>query len=240
MSKVGMQLDRLIAQREHTPQVTFPVSDAELLERYEALYTGAVSDVLREFALTDQALPAAIRPLRDEMKVAGFAFTIKSAVDPTLEGEMASRTEMLEHIRPGDVCVWNANGEDDAAHWGEVMTATSKARGCRGAVIDGGLRDTHQVLAQNYPVWYRYRSPNGSLSRCKTVGYGVPVKIGKVIVHPGDLVFADIDGAVVVPRALAHEVLTRAEEIRDAEKIIKGWADQGMPAREIVEKGGYF
>ncbi|WP_324668868.1 RraA family protein [Geochorda subterranea] len=240
MGDVRMNLEKLQALREQLPDVHFPIPEEELLARYEALYTGAVSDVLRELALTDQALPPSIHPLRDEMKVAGFAFTIRSVVDPTLKGEMETRVEMLEHIRPNTVCVWNANGDDDAAHWGEVMTATAKKRGCKGAVVDGGLRDTAQVLAQNFPVWYRYRSPNGTLSRCKITGYQVPVKIGKVIVRPGDLIFGDIDGVVVVPRELAYDVLLRAEEIKAGERIIREWVSQGMSTSDIAKRGGYF
>lgn len=235
-----MRLAKLKAVRDIVSTAEFPIPVAVLCERYEALYTGAVSDVLREFVLMDQALPHAIVPLRDEMKVAGIAFTIRSAKDPTVSGEMDTRARMLEEIHPHAVLVWDTAGEDEAAHWGEMMTATARGRGARGAVVDGGLRDTHQVLAQGFPVWHRYRTSNGSLGRCKITGYQVPITIGKVIIRPGDLIVADIDGALVVPRDIAYDVLVRAEEIQAAEKSIRQWAESGLSAGEIVGRGGYF
>lgn len=237
---VSMQLTDLIADRETPADNSFPIPQAEVLARYERLYTGAVSDVLREICLTEQALPHTIRPLRDDMAVAGFAFTIRSVVDPKVTGEMDTRAEMLERLYEDAVCVWNANGDDDAAHWGEVMTATSRARGCRGAVIDGGLRDTRQVLDQGFPVFYRYRSPNGSLSRCRITSYQEPVRIGATFVRPGDVIFGDIDGVIVIPRERALQVLARAEEIADGESELRRWVREGLTAEEIVKRGGYF
>ena len=108
-----------------------PIPEEEIITRYEQLYTGAVNDVLRELCLTEQALPHPIMPLRDEMVVAGFAFTIRSAADPTLSGELEVRVKMLDELRPNMVCVWNANGVDNASHWGGVMTRASIKRGVR-------------------------------------------------------------------------------------------------------------
>lgn len=240
MSNTGMKLDKLRALRDEVPVVELPIPTEELLTRYETLYTGAVSDVLREMTLLDQCLPYMIMPLRDDMKVAGIAFTIRSNVDPTTTGEMETRADMLGQMHDHAIVIWNANGEDYAAHWGEVMTATSKSRGCRGAIIDGGIRDTVQVLAQNFPIWYRYRTPNGSLARCKITGYQVPIQVGNVIIRPGDIIFADIDGVVIIPRVHAYDVLVRAEEIRSGEKVIRQWVDDGVSAEEIVDRGGYF
>lgn len=235
-----MRLEKLRAIRDTVTLEELHIPAKELCERYEELYTGAVNDVLREFTLLDQALPHSILPLKEEMKVAGIAFTIKSAKDPTIAGELQKRAEMLEAIEEDCICVWDTSGEDEAAHWGECMTAASKARGARGAVIDGGLRDTMQVLAQDFPVFYKYRTSNGTLARCKIIGYGIPIQIGKVIIRPGDIIFGDIDGVVVVPRNMAHDVLLRAEEIRKGEKEIRSWIRDGLSATDVVDRGGYF
>ncbi len=235
-----MNLDKLIAMRDTVSEKELPIPTKELCDRYEALYTGAINDVLREFTLVDQALPSEIMPLRDEMKTCGIAFTIKSSKDPTIGGEMNKRAEMLDAMPQDCICIWDTGGENEAAHWGEVMTAASKARGARGAVVDGGLRDTVQVLEQNFPVFYKYRTSNGSLSRCKITAYQVPIRIGKAIIKPGDILFGDIDGVVVVPRDIAYEVLVRAEEIRKNEKEIRQWVQSGTSAVEVVKKGGYF
>ncbi len=236
----GMNLEKLKALRDTIPDVEFPMPTADLLARYEALYTGAVADVLREMTLMDQVLPADIIPLREEDTVAGIAFTIRSNMDPTTEGEMETRAEMLDQIQEHAMIVWNVNGEDEAAHWGEMMTATSKSKGARGAIVQGGLRDTRQVLAQDFPVWYRYRIPNGSLARCKITGYQVPIQIGKAVIKPGDVILADLDGAVVIPREHAVAVIERAEAIRSGEAEIRDWVEDGVSTTEIVDRGGYF
>ena len=235
-----MNLEKLMAKLDGHQNVQLPVSEKELCDRYEQLYTGAVNDVLREHTLLDQTLPKEILPLKMDMKAAGIAYTIRSVKNPSLKGEMEKRAEMLDDMPEACMVVWDTGGETDAAHWGEVMTASSIARGARGAVIDGGLRDTIQVMEQHFPVFHKYRTSNGTLGRCKITDYNVPVKIGRVTIYPGDLVFADIDGVVLVPRAIAYEVLIRAEAIKNAEKEIRSWVHKGFSAKEVVKKGGYF
>jgi regulator of RNase E activity RraA len=226
--------------RDTVERIEFSLPEEEIIERYERLYTGAVNDVMREMCLNNQALPSGIMPLRDEMVVAGFAFTIRSAADPTLGGELALRVKMLDDLKPNMVCVWNANGVDNASHWGGVMTRASLKRGVRGAIIDGGIRDTKDILEQGLPIWYRYRTSNGALSRCKLTGYQVPIVIEGVIIKPGDLILADIDGALVIPRKIVETVLERAETIERNEGEIKEWVDAGLSAEDIHDRGGYF
>ncbi|MEK6481189.1 RraA family protein [Catalinimonas sp. 4WD22] len=235
-----MNLEKLEQKLDKKELAKLPISEKELCERYEELYTGAVNDVLREHALLDQALPNEIMPLAMEMKAAGIAYTIRSVKDPSFKGEMEKRAEMLDDMPRECMVVWDTGGETEAAHWGEVMTASAIARGARGAVIEGGLRDTMQVLAQNFPVFHKYRSSNGTLGRCKITAYNVSVKIGKVTIYPGDLIFADVDGALVVPREIAYEVLVRAEEIKKGEQEIRSWVKEGFSAKKVVERGGYF
>lgn len=222
------------------PIEPLPIDTGELCRRYEALYTGAVNDVLREHHLLRQALPPRIMPLERHMRVAGVVFTIKGIKDRTVEGEMEQRAAMLEALHQDSVVVWDTTEDDTSAQWGEVMTRAARRSGCRGAIIDGGVRDTQLVLEQDFPVWCCYRTSNAMLGRFRMIGYQMPVRIGEVDVNPGDIVFADIDGAVIVPRRLAVAVLERAEEVRGDEQRFKKWIDQGMSATEVVEKGGYF
>lgn len=235
-----MHLAELRQLRDQIEIVEFQVPDEEIIARYEKLYTGCVNDVLRELCLTNQALPPEIVPLRDEMVLAGFAFTIRSNADPCLEGELEIRVKMLDELKAGMVCLWNANGIDHASHWGGVMTKMSMKKGVRGAIIDGGIRDTADILSQDYRIWYRYRTSNGSLSRAKITGYQVPITIGSVLIKPGDLVFADIDGVVIVPRKLVMSVLERAESIESNEIEFKEWIDAGLSPDDVHQRGGYF
>ena len=235
-----MKLDKLIAERESISDKPFPVPVKELLARYEQLYTGAISDVLREFCLLDQALPGHLRPLRDSDVVAGIAFTVKSAPNVKITGEMTFRTKMLDEMGEGSFVVWDTSGDEKATLWGGVMTATAYGKGVRAACIDGGIRDTKQILEKPFPVYYKYRIPNGSLGRCLITHYQIPIKIGDVTIKPGDVIFADCDGVVCVPRDIAYDVLVRAEEILANEKKIFGWVAEGKSIHEITDKGGYF
>lgn len=235
-----MNLEKLIQEREVVDIQALRIPGPELLARYETLYTGAVSDVLREHCLLDQTLPGYLQPLRPERTVAGFAFTVKSAPNTKITGELTFRTQMLEEMGAGSFVVWDTSGDMESTAWGGVMTATAVGRGIRAAIIDGGIRDTKQILEKDFPVFYRYRSPNGSLGRCLISHYQTPIKIGSALVRPGDVVLGDLDGVIVVPRRIAVEVLERAEEILRNEKKIFGWVAEGETIEQITRKGGYF
>ncbi len=239
--EVGMMnLENLIEAREGISTVTFPVPEKELLSRFELLYTGAINDVLREFCLLDQALPGRIKPLREYRSVAGFAFTVKSAPNVKIQGEMEYRTQMLDDMKENVFIVWDTSRDQKATLWGGVMTATAKGKKLKAACIDGGIRDTHQILEADFPVFYEYRISNGSLGRCLITHYQIPIRIGDTTIKPGDVVIGDIDGVLVVPREIAYDVLVRAEEIRENEKKIFGWVKEGQSVRDITDKGGYF
>ena len=235
-----MNLEKLIETRESVSTEALAIPDEELLARFEQLYTGAVNDVLREFCLLDQALPYRIKPLREYQTVAGFAFTVKSSPNSKITGEMEYRSQMLDDLCPNTFIIWDTSLDEKATLWGGVMTATAKKLGVKAACIDGGIRDTHQILGAEFPVFYRYRISNGSLGRCLITHYQIPVRIGDVDVKPGDIVLGDVDGVLCVPREIACEVLLRAEEIKANEKKIFGWVDEGQSIQEITDKGGYF
>jgi 4-hydroxy-4-methyl-2-oxoglutarate aldolase len=234
-----MKLEKLIATRETISTKEFPIPVAELLARYEQLYTGAISDVLREHALLDQGIGQLI-PLRPERSVAGIAFTVKSAPNVKITGELTYRGQMLDEMQANAFVVWDTTNDEKATLWGGVMTATVVAKGVKAALIDGGIRDTHQILEKDFPVFYKYRIPNGSLGRCLITHYQTPIMIRGVVIKPGDVILGDIDGVVVVPRDISFEVLVRAEEIRANEKKIFSWVAEGQTVKQITDKGGYF
>lgn len=157
-----------------------------------------------------------------------------------IRGEMEFRTQMLEEMHENAFVLWDTTNDSKATLWGGVMTATAKGKKVKAACIDGGIRDTHQILEADFPVFYKYRTSNGSLSRCLITHYQVTIQIGDVTIKPGDIVRGDIDGVLVVPRDLAFTVLTRAEEIIANEKMIFNWVHEGQSIQAITEKGGYF
>ena len=235
-----MNLEKLIETREGISNVSFPIPDKELLSRFEQLYTGAINDVLREFCLLEQALPGRIKPLREYRSIAGFAFTVKSAPNVKIQGEMEFRIQMLDEMKEDAFIMWDTSRDEKATLWGGVMTATAKGKKLKAACIDGGIRDTHQIIEAEFPVFYEYRTSNGSLGRCLITHYQIPIKIGDVTIKPGDVVVGDIDGVLVVPRDIAYDVLIRAEEIKENEKKIFGWVHEGQSIQDITKKGGYF
>ncbi len=227
-------------QNGKTAHSPFPIPVAEMRERYLNLYTGAVNDVLRfNYQMHATSLPAAFAPLREEMKLAGMAFTVKGGPDITTEGEFEMRAEMLEALYADSVVVWDCTGDTVTSQWGEVMTMAAIKIGCRGAVING-IRDTRAIVDQGFPVFHKYKANTGMLGRFRMYHYLKPILMGEVIVNPGDWIFGDIDGVISIPQAIAYEVLIAAEKLLLKEDDIRGMVESGMTPTEVVKNGGYF
>ncbi len=227
-------------QNGKTAHSPFPIPVAEMRERYLKLYTGAVNDVLRfNYQMHATSLPSAFAPLREEMKLAGMAFTVKGGPDITTEGEFEMRAEMLEALHTDSVVVWDCTGDTVTSQWGEVMTMAAMKIGCRGAVING-IRDTQAILDQGFPVFHKYKANTGMLGRFRMYHYLKPILMGEVIVNPGDWIFGDIDGVISIPQAIAYEVLLAAEKLLLKEDDIRGMVESGMTPTEVVKNGGYF
>ncbi len=212
----------------------------ELCRRYLDLYTPAVADALRTRGLSKQILPPDILPIVPEMKLAGPAFTVKGMPDLRTEGEFERRLTMLQAISPYEISVWDTSHDGLSSHWGGVMTTAARQRGCRGAVVDGGVRDTPQILAAGFPVFARYRTPHGSLGTWRIVDFQVPIQIGDALIRPNDFVFGDTDGVVVVPREIAVDILLQAESTRGRESEMLKALVRGQDVNEVSNKYGVF
>ncbi|WP_257669406.1 RraA family protein [Parapedobacter tibetensis] len=220
--------------------VQYPVPVAEMRERYLQLFSGAINDVLRfNYKMHATSLPASYRPLRDEMKMVGQAFTVKGGPDITTDGEFEMRAEMLETLHQNSVVIWDCTGDTVTSQWGEVMTMAAGKAGCRGALVNG-IRDTQSILEQQFPVFYQYKSNTGMLGRFRMYYYQKPVLIGEIIIHPGDWIFGDIDGVIAIPAAIAYDVLVASEAIKVKEVDIKAMVESGLKPTEVVKRGGYF
>jgi regulator of RNase E activity RraA len=213
----------------------------EVSRRYTTLYTGAVSDVLDSLGLRTQALPHYLTPLTLDMMVAGPAFTGQGyIVSDTTNDDSKTRMRMLESIKPGTVSIWACDGHFGSAHWGEIMSNAARERGCRGAVVDGGLRDTRFVLNMGFPVFSRFRCSASSIGRWEIREWMIPIKIGETLVNPDDFVFGDADGVVVIPKELTIEVLLRTEEIVGRENDMRADLARGVTVSEVYKKHGKF
>lgn len=205
-----------------------------LCERFEKLYTPAVADALDRRGLWNQILESNLTPLRLEDKVAGPAFTAKG--HPTVENNTGLGASVLEGLTPGCIAVWDTSGDMVTGHWGELMSNSAISKGCRGAIVDGGIRDTGYILPTGFPVWSKFRSPADALGRWKISEVDVPVRIGGVLIFPGDFIFADCDGVVVVPERVVEEVLQEAEEVMSQENQIRDAVHRGEPLANMYEK----
>ena len=206
------------------------------------LYTGAVADILDELGYREQCLPADIRPLKGDMKVAGPVYTVRGRARPADDGKDPRyvQMDMLDGIFPGAVVVIDPGDETRAAHWGELMSHTAKAKGAAGVVIAGGLRDTSQILELGFPCFRRYHSPLTAAHRFDITDFGVPIRIGGVLISPGDHILGDVDGVLAIPAAVVDQVIERAHSVREREDIVRAALDRGGSIRELFEQYRVF
>jgi regulator of RNase E activity RraA len=214
-------------------------SDPELFALVEReLYTPVVGDILDALGRYHQFLPQPVQPMVAAMKVVGRAMPVLMIdVHGPQKKPFGLLTEALDDLRPGEVYVCGG-GDRRCAYWGELLTATARTRGAVGAVIDGFHRDTPQVLEQNWPVFSRGRYAQDSSVRTAVTAFRCPIEIGGVWIEPGDLIFGDLDGVVVIPRAVEQEVLVRAVEKARGEKLVRKAIEGGLTATAAFKKFG--
>lgn len=213
--------------------------DKEQLELIKGeLYTPVVGDILDELGYFHQFLPQAVQPAKTEMKLAGRAMPVLMIdVYGPQEKPFGLLTEALDQLEEGDIYL-ASGGEMRCAYWGELLTATARTRGAYGAVINGYHRDTPQMLAQNFPVFSRGRYAQDSSVRTQVVNYRCPIEVGGVTVRPGDLVFGDLDGVLIIPREVEQEVIGKALEKVRGEKIVRKAIENGMSATQAFRTYG--
>ena len=214
-------------------------SDSELFARCtRELYTPVVGDILDELGFTHQFLPQPIQPAREEMKLAGRAMPVVMIdVFGKQKKPFGLLTEALDQLQPGEIYL-ASGGEMRCAYWGEILTATAKKRGAVGAVINGFHRDTPKVLEQNWPVFSRGRFAQDSAVRTQVVDYRCQIEIGQVTVQPGDLIFGDLDGVVIVSKKVEAEVIERALAKARGEKLVRKEIEAGMSSTAAFKKYG--
>jgi regulator of RNase E activity RraA len=202
------------------------------------LYTPVVGDVLDALGRYHQFLPQPVQPLRESMIVAGRAMPVLMIdVHGPQKKPFGLLTEALDDLRPGEIYL-AGGGAMRCAYWGELLTATARTRGAVGAVIDGFHRDTPKVLEQEWPVFSRGRFAQDSSVRTAVSDFRCAIEISGVWIEPGDLVFGDLDGVVIVPHALENKVIPRALEKARGEKVVRKAIEGGMSATEAFKKFG--
>ena len=196
----------------------------ELLEVIKKeLYTPVVGDILDQMGLYHQFLPQAVRPLRDDMKLAGYAMTVLMIdVFGQQKKPFGYLTEALDDLQEDEIYV-ASGGTMRCAYWGELLTATAKKRGAAGAVVNGWHRDTPQVLDQNWPVFSRGCYAQDSSVRTQVVDYRCRI---------------EIEGVLVIPAEHIEYVIEKALEKARGEKNVRKAIEKGMSATEAFATFG--
>lgn len=214
-------------------------NDKELFELFkDELYTPVVGDILDEFGYYHQFLPPEIQPALLRMKLIGRAMPVNMIdIYGKQEKPFGLLTEALDQLKEGEIYVAHG-GHNRCAYWGEILTATARKRGAVGAIINGYHRDTPKMLEQDFPVFSLGRYAQDSSVRTKVIDYRCPIEIGKVWVNPGDLIFADLDGVLVIPKDVEEKVISKALEKARGEKLVRKEIEDGMSSTEAYKKYG--
>jgi regulator of RNase E activity RraA len=223
-------------------------SDDDLFTLAErGLFTGVVGDVMDKLKLTRQFLPPQIQPLRRDMVVIGRAMPVISGdvFEESIEGtanKLSAKPfglmlEALDDLKRNEIYV-NTGSSPRNALWGELLSTRARMLGARGAVVNGYVRDTRAILNLNFPTFSFGSYGQDSGPRYKVYDFRVPIEIGNVRIRPGDILFGDIDGVLVVPREAEVEVFTRALEKARGEKTVKKDLEAGSTAVDAFTKHG--
>ena len=212
-----------------------------LSDRLAACYTGVVHDVMRAMGLRDFTLPSELRPILPERSLAGPAFTIEGKVvdgaDP--HETLLAWTGLLSQAPAGSI--WVSQPHDRVvAHMGELSAETLKNKGVRGCIADGFVRDVNFLLAIGFQTWCRGFTPRDIVGHWLPSAINAPIAIGDVAIEPGDYMIGDRDGLLRVPKALAQEVVDRAEAAIATESLVRKAILTGVDPRQAYLKYGKF
>ena len=212
---------------------------AALVDIEQILYTAVVSDSLDQLGLREQAMREYLRPVHSHCVCAGWARTIQCEDVYELKANPYEKEiQAVDSILAGEVVIVSTHRSTRNAPWGELLSTAAKARGARGAIVDGFVRDVRKTEQIGFPVFASGIKPLDSAGRGEVVAYNVPVVCGEVTVHPGDLIFADFDGIMVVPRAAVDDVLQLAFDKVSKENRSREELERGAYLRDVFNKFG--
>ncbi len=212
-----------------------------LPDNWQALFAAVLSDALDAVGFRNQAMFGRIRPLDESLKMCGRARTgVYMEVAHVEEGGNPYELEIaiVDDLKPGDVAVFACGGSSRIAPWGSLLSTATRARGAAGCVTDGFVRDIVAIRDMALPVFHGGIAPLDSKGRGAIQAIDAPVSCGGVLVAPGDLVFGDADGVVVVPQAVEAEVLKVAFAKINGEHHSMAELEAGAYLRDVYAKYG--
>lgn len=203
------------------------------------LYSGILSDVLDGLGYREQTLPGGIDPLSEETVIFGPAFTsIGTQVYSMPEEPLTAQCKVVDQLRPGEIYVLVTRGEYNCAVFGELFATAVRQRGGAGVLLDGYARDVRTLKEMAFPLFYRGRDPRTSKGRCEINECQIPVQLGGVTIRPGDYIFGDLDGVVIIPREILDEVLEKSFQTVEKEDLVRDRLQQGASLYEVYSAVG--
>ena len=204
----------------------------------ENLYVSVVCDVLDTLGYRNQAMHQRLRPLLPDMRNCGFIGRARTArwmeTDYIVEEDpYGLELDLMDSLKQGDVVVHSTDFGGTNAPWGELMSTVAKRNGAVGAVCDSQIRDCVRIIDMDFPVYYAGIRPLDSKGRARMMDYDVPVSCGEVLVNAGELIFADFDGIVVIPKKVEQQVVKLAHEKASSENASRQALLAGKSLKEV-------
>ena len=213
----------------------------EMADRYSRLYTAAINDIFQEKGFHRQWLGPEIVcktvDLQDRI-IAGAAFTVQWISDPLPDERDKPAAKMVEAYPEDGIIVVDAGADQISGFWGELATTVCQRNGVRGAVINGGAKDTGIIKTMDFPIFCKFTSPVDGFYRSRLHGWQIPIWINEILIRPGDMIVADNDGVLVVPQEIAEEILLETERRVGEETQTRQLLKKGVSADEASEKTG--
>ena len=208
-------------------------------EKLEKLYSAVIMDVMDQMNVRVQCMEPRVKPLIPTMRTWGEAVTIYfETVTDVPEKPFQLEMEVLDDAKEGQVIVAQCNAFELSAYWGGLLTNAAVGRKVAGSICDGGTRDYNEIVSLNFPTFCIGLTPYDSQGRMDGKERDIPIVCGGIRVCPGDLVFGDVDGVVVVPLEMADEVIARAWEKVQGENTVREVLRAGAGVVKTFEKYG--
>jgi regulator of RNase E activity RraA len=213
----------------------------QMVERYQKLYTAAINDIFQDRDLHHQWLGPDIKCRTKDLVgevVAGFAFTVQWVFNPLPAQKTQRAAKMVNSYPDGSIIVVDTGADQISGFWGELATTVCMRNGVRGAVINGGAKDTGFVKKMGFPLFCRFTSPVDGFYRSHLLDWQIPIWFNGILIRPGDFIVGDSDGVLAIPQEVAEEVLLEAEKRASSETDTRKLLKQGVSADEASQRTG--
>jgi regulator of RNase E activity RraA len=233
----------LVAPRAEAKSRKFKAGEGSRYLKYEdklsKMFTAVIQDVMDAMNIRDRCMEPNIKPLLPGMRAWGEAVTIyMEEAHEVPKKPFQMEMDLLDSTKPGQLIIAECNAKKMSAFWGGLLSNAAVGHGVSGVVVDGGVRDYDEIVELKFPVFSAGMTPYDSLGRMDGRDRDIPVVCGGVKVTPGDLVFADVVGVVVVPQEIVDEVIAKAWEKVQGESTVRKELKNGAGVADTFRKYG--